>query len=91
MLITVLTHSGIKLFVNKERMQARSGMFRDMFDIGESSGLIDEIPMAETGAMLDLILPYWQSTLWDLISVAEKYDVSLYRCRAVRATELTLA
>lgn len=89
LIIISRSRSGVKFSVSKDRTSAKSEVFRDMFEIGSSSGAVDEVVLAQSSGVLELLLPYWQSgemhsieesgdssSLLRLGQAVDKYDVS---------------
>ncbi len=79
---------GVKFRVHKKRLCAGSGMFDDMFEVGSSEAEVAEIPVAESSAVLEVVLPYCyparaapfpitHPVVTDVICALDKYDVSL--------------
>ncbi len=87
LLIVGSFRSGVKFRFKKDILAAKSGVFRDMFEVGEAGEGVDEVPVTEPGEALRSILSFcrdgqrfdWTEPSelpWSVIKSLDKYDVS---------------
>lgn len=77
----------MKFKFEKAKLANKSGVFADMFEVGESGEGVDEVPMTETSEVLEALLSSCDGKNqvgltrngdlpWPVFKAFDKYDVS---------------